>query len=498
MDVVTTHSLQEASKASSWPLQCDQEQLRATLRRASKRASHQHQSILASFIQPVSWFDSMRIFTGSQAGQMGERFYWERPDKQDALVGLGVILKIETHGPTRYTEASQAWQSLLQDAVINYAVGLSIDQPGGPLLCGGFAFNDYSPSTALWEGFAAGSLRLPRFLLGQAGEANTLTINQLVNETDDIEELLEDICHSLGALKSAVEDPASVPQLQTSGILYQRPNKNLQSRQEWMKLVDQNVQQIRQGAYKKVVLARAIQVETGDEEEAFPVEDVLTRLRELYPNAYIFAIQRGPRYFVGATPEQLVQSRQGHINTMALAGTAPRGASEEEDQQVGQELLRSLKNAGEHQMVVDMIKQELIHFCTNLRVADNPRLLKLKNVQHLATDISGELRNGHNILEIIATLHPTPAVGGVPLQAALEAIHSGEKLDRGWYAGPVGWLDARGNGEFAVALRSGLLDNDLATLFAGCGIVADSEPASEYIESCLKLQVMLRGLGGED
>lgn len=265
-----------------------------------------------------------------------------------------------------------------------------------------------------------------------------------------------------------------------------------------MKLVDQNVQQIRQGAYKKVVLARAIQVETGDEEEAFPVEDVLTRLRELYPNAYIFAIQRGPRYFVGATPEQLVQSRQGHINTMALAGTAPRGASEEEDQQVGQELLRSLKNAGEHQMVVDMIKQELIHFCTNLRVADNPRLLKLKNVQHLATDISGELRNGHNILEIIATLHPTPAVGGVPLQAALEAIHSGEKLDRGWYAGPVGWLDARGNGEFAVALRSGLLDNDLATLFAGCGIVADSEPASEYIESCLKLQVMLRGLGGED
>ncbi|HET8911382.1 MAG TPA: isochorismate synthase [Ktedonobacteraceae bacterium] len=496
--MVTTHVTQETSKTTSWPLHCDREQLRATLRRASKRATNQHQSILASFIQPVGWFDSLRIFTGSQSSQMDERFYWERPDKQDALVGLGVVFKIETSGPTRYTTASQIWQDLLQSAIIDYAPGVSTDQPGGPLLCGGFAFDESSQHTDLWEGFSAGSLRLPRFLFGQAGQSSTLTINQLVEETDDVEELLEDICSSLHRLKSAVEDSGSQPDLQTSGILYHHPNQSLQSRQEWMNLVERNVQQIQQGAYKKVVLARAIQVETGNADEAFLAEDVLARLRELYPGAYVFAIQRGSRYFVGATPERLVKAQQGHISTMALAGTAPRGSSEEEDQQIGQELLQSMKNAGEHRIVVDMIKQAMIRFCTQLQVANTPHLLKLKNVQHLATDISGELRNGHSILEIVATLHPTPAVGGVPRRAALQAIRSGERLDRGWYAAPVGWLDARGNGEFAVALRSGLLNHDLATLFAGCGIVGDSEPASEYIESCLKLQVMLRGLGGED
>jgi menaquinone-specific isochorismate synthase len=124
-------------------------------------------------------------------------------------------------------------------------------------------------------------------------------------------------------------------------------------------------------------------------------------------------------------------------------------------------------------------------------------LLKLKNVQHLKTPITGELVPERCILDIIADLHPTPAVGGFPRLAALEAIRAIEKLDRGWYAGPLGWVNASGEGEFAVALRSGLIDGGHATLFAGCGIVADSDPQAEYAESCLKFEAMLRGLGGE-
>jgi len=126
-----------------------------------------------------------------------------------------------------------------------------------------------------------------------------------------------------------------------------------------------------------------------------------------------------------------------------------------------------------------------------------PQLLKLKNVQHLKTPITGELISGRCILDVMADLHPTPAVGGFPRQAALEAIRNTEKLDRGWYAGPLGWINASGEGEFAVALRSGLIDGGQATLFAGCGIVSDSDPRSEYAESCLKFEAMLRGLGGE-
>ena len=207
-------------------------------------------------------------------------------------------------------------------------------------------------------------------------------------------------------------------------------------------------------------------------------------------------MQRENHFFVGATPEQLVQAQDGQIRTMALAGSAARGASEEEDVQLGMELLESEKNNAEHALVVAMVHEALMTHCTEVHVAAGPHLLKLKNVQHLQTPIIGELIPGRCILDVMANLHPTPAVGGFPRQAALEAIRSTEQLDRGWYAGPLGWIGVSGHGEFAVALRSGLINDSKATLFAGCGIVANSDPQSEYAESCLKLQVMLRGLGG--
>jgi menaquinone-specific isochorismate synthase len=182
---------------------------------------------------------------------------------------------------------------------------------------------------------------------------------------------------------------------------------------------------------------------------------------------------------------------------MALAGSAPRGVTDEEDQRFGAELLHSAKNQGEHQFVVTTIRDALSSLCSRVWVAHAPRLLKLKNIQHLETPIMGNLLPGHSILETIENLHPTPAVGGYPRTPALAALREDEQLDRGWYAGPIGWIGTGGNGEFAVALRSGLVEGNQATLFAGCGIVADSDPESEYQESCLKLQVMLRGLGGE-
>lgn len=498
MDVVTIHTAQAAGSEATWSLSCDIKQLRATLHRASKSAAHKGAGILASFIQPINWFDSIRIFTGSQRIALDDRFYWERPDEQIVMLGLGTTVSIETSQQTRFAEAASIWQALIQDAVITDTAETYAGQPAGPLLCGGFAFDIHASHTALWEGFSEGSLKVPHLIFGHTGQQSTLTINWLVQATDEIEQLVHETLVTLTQLRSAVEQVDSQPQLKTSGILYQRTEQDLQSAPEWMELVARSVQQIRQGAYKKVMLARGIRVETSNQDEVFQVGDVLTRLRQHYPEAYLFAIQRGERYFVGATPERLVDARNGRISTMALAGTAARGASPTEDRQIGIDLLHSLKNSSEHRLVVEMINQALQTFCTNVQVASAPRLLKLKNVQHLETDISGELRPGHSILEIVASLHPTPAVGGVPLQEAMEVIRTGEKLDRGWYAGPVGWLDARGNGEFAVALRSGLLENAQATLFAGCGIVAGSDPDSEYTESCLKLQVMLRGLGGED
>ena len=243
------------------------------------------------------------------------------------------------------------------------------------------------------------------------------------------------------------------------------------------------------------MLARSVRV-SGH--EAFDIPATLLRLRKSYPGAHIFAIQRGDRYFVGATPERLVCGVDGQIQTMALAGSARRGATQEEDERLGrEELLNNPKNQAEHAVVVTTIRNALARLCSRVWVADAPHLLKLKNIQHLETPIIGDLLPGHSILEAIEDLHPTPAVGGYPRLPALAAIRSMERLDRGWYASPIGWIGMSGNGEFAVALRSALVDEANATLFAGCGIVADSNPESEYQESCLKLQVMLRGLGGE-
>jgi isochorismate synthase len=264
-----------------------------------------------------------------------------------------------------------------------------------------------------------------------------------------------------------------------------------------MQMVATITRRIQQGAFDKVVLARDVQVDLRDPAGTFDTGATLQRLRESYPAASIFAIQRGERFFVGATPERLARVRNGQIHTMALAGSARRGESEEEDEQLGAELLRSQKNNSEHAIVVAMVREALKNHCSSVYVHPLPQLLKLKNVQHLQTPITGELMPGRCILDVMADLHPTPAVGGFPRQAALEAIRNSEKMDRGWYAGPPGWINASGEGEFAVALRSALIDGGHATLFAGCGIVSDSDPQAEYAESCLKFEAMLRGLGSD-
>jgi menaquinone-specific isochorismate synthase len=193
-------------------------------------------------------------------------------------------------------------------------------------------------------------------------------------------------------------------------------------------LVAETVDKIRHGACEKVVLARDIQVQLSEPGEVFEIEGTLQRLRESYPGAYVFAIQRGERFFVGATPERLVQAQDGRLTTIALAGSARRGASEAEDAQLGTQLLQSEKNKLEHAIVVAMVREALQRHCTHVMVSAAPQLLKLKNVQHLQTPIAAELLPGRCILDVMSDLHPTPAVGGFPREAALEEIRRRRSL----------------------------------------------------------------------
>jgi len=483
----------KTTATGKWPITHDHEPLLSTLREAARRAAQQQRPVLASFTWPIELYDTIRVFTAARLSGLGECFFWEQPATQNALVGVGAAATIETKGITRFTDSASARHALLNDAIVTYDHPTAPAANSGPVLFGGFAFDPFAPHTQLWADFPDGLLTLPEILLSYNANQVAITVNRMIQASDDIEQCARKIESRVGQLQAAVK---RTPTIQQEEISSELSIHEIWPASEWMEMVANIVDMIQHGVFEKVVLAREIQVLLKNSPGAFDISTTLQRLRESYPTAYVFAIQRGERFFVGATPERLLQAQAEQVYTMALAGSARRGETEEEDVRIGTELLQSGKNNSEHTIVVEMVREALKNHCTHVHASAVPQLLKLRNVQHLKTSIAGELIPGRCILDIMADLHPTPAVGGFPRNAALEAIRNTEKLDRGWYAAPLGWIGASGHGEFAVALRSGLIDGGKATLFAGCGIVADSDPQAEFAESCLKFQVMLRALGG--
>jgi isochorismate synthase len=493
MDITSCNTSVINRASSLWSIACDNTQLEKTLQRAVTRAADLHHQIIASFTQPIPLYDPLDIFTTFQSLHLNDCFFWARPTEQRALVGTGTATTITATGPDCVSSTATTWRNLQNDAVSGQASQTPLAYTNGPVFFGGFAFDPLNSHTPLWKNFPDGLLILPRLLFHRDETHAALTINTMIQPDTNIQEIIEEITTILQRLNYTLTQPHN--RAQAIDLQQELVMRDLLPPTVWMAQVANAVQMIQEEAFQKVVLARAIQL--CNAEQAFDVATVLRRLCETSPTAYVFAIQRGKRYFVGATPERLICGADGQIQTMALAGSAPRGTTEEEDQRLGHELLQSLKNQQEHQIVVTTIHNALANICSHVWVADMPHLLKLKNIQHLETAITGSLLPGHSILEAIEDLHPTPAVGGFPRQPALAAIRAYERLDRGWYAGPIGWIGASGNGEFAVALRSALINGHQATLFAGCGIVAASQPESEFAEACLKLEVMLRGLAYE-
>jgi isochorismate synthase len=258
-------------------------------------------------------------------------------------------------------------------------------------------------------------------------------------------------------------------------------------------LVEKAVAAIREGDLEKVVLARSCTV-VGS--RPFETLALLRNLRALHPSCTIFALARGSVTFLGATPERLVRLEGGLVHADAVAGSAPRGRTARQDDRFARELLESKKDQEEHSVVVRCVLTGLARHCEALSAPQAPGLLRTDGIQHLHTPIEGRLRDPSRttVLDLVAELHPTPAVGGAPREDALAWLRSHEGLERGWYAGPLGWLTPEGEGEFTVALRSMLLRGAEATLYAGAGIVAGSDPEAELVETRLKLRTALGAL----
>lgn len=257
--------------------------------------------------------------------------------------------------------------------------------------------------------------------------------------------------------------------------------------QQWAAQVAEVLDAIEQGTISKAVLAREVIVEA---DAPFAIHRILARLRATQGGCFVYGING----FVGASPELLVRRSGLEVESSPMAGTAPRGATASDDDAAVDALQHSDKNAREHQVVVDAVRDALAPHCQTLHVPDQPDVVRLPTVSHLVTNVRGTLHSSVSALDLARALHPTPAVNGTPSDAARDLISRVEQFDRGTYGGPTGWVDANGDGAFAVALRCARIDDTTAHLFAGAGIVAGSDPHLEWAETQAKLEPMLRAL----
>jgi isochorismate synthase len=470
------------------------ERLAARLGEASARARSGRRTVLLSVVERLASANPVGLIAACDDDDLraalapigaDDRMYWARPNEQFAIAGLGAATTLTARGPDRFAEIERAWNALVDTAITEDAD----DAPAGigPLLMGGAAFEPEGPHSARWDGFSGADFIVPRFLVTTTADGSWLTTTILVG-SDGTPDVAPD---TLGTIRDSLvqllrRSPESASASKRTALRY----TDLSAPSEWRELVQSAVDAIGYGFFQKVVLARAVQAVSP---VAFDVAAVLRHLRTVHPDSFIFACWRGERVFVGASPERLVRLDEREVLASSLAGSARRGVDAEEDALLASELLGSAKDAYEHSVVVRALRDTLGQLCDDVQAASTPSVLTLPHMHHLHTIVRARLRDGHSLLELVGRVHPTPAVGGTPRDAALAFIRSNERLDRGWYAAPVGWL-GRDRGEFAVALRSALIRGDEATLYAGCGVVRDSDPDLEYAESVLKLQPMMKAL----
>lgn len=453
-----------------------------------RRARGGSRGALVSATIPIPWRDPVAVFAAARA--LGEApAIWLQPAAGFALVVVGETWAVRPAGESRFRDAAVAWSDLLDGAL---GFDASAGARGtGPLLLGGFGFRAEPSRGPTWLGFERGALVLPGLLLTIGREASWLTANVVVGPdgaTADPPPAVRELAALWGAIECRGDPAPSVgPAAATLRIATSQPGLD-----EWRASVGRLAGAVGRGRVDKVVLARRLDLAADG---PIDVPAVLRRLEVAAPESTIFAVTRHSRTFIGATPERLVRTDGRAFRTIALAGSIGRGRDQVEDGRLAAELLASEKDREEHEIVVDMLRRTLAPIADELDVARGPVVLPLRHLQHLATEVSGRLREQASVLALVERLHPTPAVGGAPRDLALELIAAEERLDRGWYAGPLGWLDRRGDGEFVVAIRSGVVEEERASLFAGCGIVADSDPDREWAESEMKLGALASALG---
>ncbi|WP_235825328.1 isochorismate synthase [Agromyces badenianii] len=390
---------------------------------------------------------------------------WMR--RGEGIVGLGEVVRIETSGAHRVEDAAAAWTSLAELARIDDRVGL----PGTGLVAfGAFAFADESEATSV--------LIVPELVMGRRDGRAWVTRTSL--DTGD-----DEATDASGSAEVALPEPA--PKRQVPRVAFTPGSVPPEA---YEAAVAEAVRRIDAGELEKVVLARQL---VGELHEDAGLRATINRLAEDYPDTWVFAVDG----LIGASPETLVRVDHGTVSARVLAGTASRGAGEASDRERALALAASEKDRAEHALAVQSAVKRLAPHTARLDTSPEPFTLQLPNLWHLATDLKGTLGDGSSSLDLVRAVHPTAAVAGTPRRVALPVIAELEGFDRGRYAGPVGWIDGGGDGEWAIALRCAQVDADgTVTAFAGCGIVHDSVPADELAETIMKFRPIVEAFGG--
>ena len=338
----------------------------------------------------------------------------------------------------------------------------------------GFSFHSDGPHTAEWDGFHGIDAILPQVAVIATAMGRTLTLTKTAGL--DLLGLID--------VLAAVEEPGAVLPFEPGdhSVVSHPPSAH------WRSEVEEALAAIAQGDLSKVVLSRSVVVTVDLEPSVF---DLVDHLRDTYPQCYVFVWQTGDAAFVGASPELLLEKSGGSVRVNPLAGTARRGEGEADDRAVGEALMHSPKDREEHALVVQDIAARLGPVAIDLEIPAGPSLRRMATVQHLSTEIVARVDRSTPALELVDLLHPTPAVGGTPRETAVAFVEKIEGIDRGWYAGGIGWLTADGDATFAIPLRCALIRGRTALLYAGAGIVADSKPEAELDETRLKFRPML-------
>ncbi|MBP6507711.1 MAG: isochorismate synthase [Opitutaceae bacterium] len=407
-------------------------------------------------------------------------FYAERPDIGSAIAGAETATAFEAHGPQRFA-AVQRWMDDILEHTI--AVGEVSAPFGGPHFFAGFTFAD---EVETGEPFPAAQVFVPRWQVARAGSMTTAVANLLVTPDADLAALTERVWRAHEKFRGfTYHAPASTE-------MAAPPHFSVQESGDYHAAVTTALQQIAAGKFSKIVLARALDLTAS--QPLHPLR-VLNGLRQRFPDCYAFSIANGRRQsFIGASPERLVRVSKGVLETEALAGTTRRGGGASEDAALAAALLHAEKDLREHHHVVEAVTTRLSELGLAPQCSAQPGLRRLANLQHLHTPIQATLGGEVRLLDVLARLHPTPAVGGTPQTAAVSHIRGLEGFPRGLYAGSIGWLNSRGGGEFFVGLRSALIEEGNARVYAGAGIVAGSTPEKEFAETELKFKAMLDAL----